>query len=279
MDIWQYVSNVLFPMGIVMMFLGIAVVVTLLVIFSTAKSVAEYVASFTLVFALVFYYTDAIQKVISSVPLLGRTPINKLLQLYHDLIINILPEFSGITVFGKTIFVIEINTSYVSAKWPIIFLFSGVAIRYVINRFVRHQKLKQASSEYWLFITLYFVLAAIVSTLIGWGFIKILVVSLGVVFIIAAGMFKVGVDILKGFLSVIHTVWRTIKIAAMYIALGGAKIAKALRNLVRIIRDIYNAYIIAPFRKAYEFVQGALDSIESQAQKWLDNERLDDEDG
>ena len=254
----------------------LATFIMLVVIFLFSTSLSEYVASLILALALGFYYTEAIQTVIAKISFLSKVPVSEWLQSYHNLIITYFSKFDGFTVFGKTFFAINVNNRYVATRLPVILLFLGVVVRLVIERYVKHERLKQAGREYWLFITTYLVLAAIVSTLIQWSLLKILIASLVIVFIVAAGIFRVGTDFLSGLWALLLLVGRAMKIVAMYIALAGTKIAKALRNLVKFIRNVYEAYIIEPFRRLYRGVQSVLDRAERRVQIWLDNERLDD---
>ena len=187
-----------------------------------------------------------------------------------------LPNIDGISIFGTKFLQISIDKQFVTTLWPILLLFAGLTIRVVLDKYVRHIKLRQVGREYWLFITTYVILALMVSDVIRWSFIKIMMASVLIVFIITAGLFKVSADAISGLWSSVKVVGRSGKIAMMYIAFLAARIAKILSNFVKFIRELYRVYILEPFRGLRRIIHKFLDNIENKARELLEKEQLDD---
>lgn len=251
-------------------------IVILLAVLFTSNTIAEGMAAVILIFVMGFYYTEPTRLLVSGLPVLSDTPLAEWLLDYQRFILELLPNFKGISVFDKRFFIISVDEQFVPTYWPIMLLIAGIIVRVVLERYVRHHRLRQVGREYWLFITVYVILALMISNIIHWSFLKMMLASMVAVFIIAAGLFRVATDVITGFWSSLKVVRRFIKIVMMYTALLSARIAKILRNLVKFIRELYETYILEPFRRLYRAIQDFLENVENRVRTLLDQERLDD---
>ncbi|GEM_PF-2423778 len=254
----------------------LSVAIVLLAVLFTSKSIAEGLAALILILAMVFYYTQPVRTTVFELTVLRDLPLAHWLQDYQRFILEHWPRFDGISVFGNRILSIHADVHFVATLWPVLLLFVGVIVRVVLGRYIRHEKLKRVGREYWLFITAYTILALMISDIIHWSFLKMMLASLVAVFIVTAGLFRVSADLLRGLWVSIKVAYRFSKIATMYLALLTARIAKVLRNLMKFIRELYEAYIIERFRRLYRSIQNFLDDTERQVRALLDAEHLDD---
>ncbi|MCZ7545350.1 MAG: hypothetical protein M5R40_18330 [Anaerolineae bacterium] len=145
----------------------IFIVALLLVLFAIFKprTIYEGVLIVILVLILIFYYARELEALI-LIDLLGfgnevtignfegensqdlPFVISRALDTYHKFILDQLPEFNGISVFGNIWFNITINRIYVTTIYPIVILGSGIIIRLVINRFILNKNLRRVGREY-----------------------------------------------------------------------------------------------------------------------------------
>lgn len=271
--ILERVLGILIPLG---------VPVVLLLILLTSKTVAEAIVALVLILGMGFYYAKPMQLLILKLPVESDAlhalvnTVARWLGEYQGFILGHLPNFGGISIFGRRLLRITIDSHFASTPWPIVVLFAGVVIRLVIGRFVRNERLQQVGREYWLFITAYTILALMVSSITHWSFLSMMLVVFIAVFILAAGLFRVGSDLISGLWRFLKVIGRSCKIAMMYIALLAARATKILRNFVRFVRELYEKYILGPFRRLYKAIQGFLDRAEANVRRWLNEEKLED---
>lgn len=260
--------------------------VVLVVILVRSRTVAERIVAAVLILGMVFYYARPLQWLIlgfyAELPSMSNIlqgVVNIMigfLEKYQEFILGILPGFDGITVLGKRMLRVDIDTQFVATGWPIVVLFVGVVVRLAIGRFVRHERLRQVGREYWLFITAYIILALMTSTIVHWSFLGMMLAVVIVVFVLTAGLLRVATDLISGFWASWKVVRRLGKIAMMYVAFCAAKVTKLFRNLVRFIRELYNKYIIEPIRRLYGRIQNFLDRAETTVRRLLNEEQLED---
>lgn len=260
----------------------------------TSKTVPEGILALGLVLGMGLYYARPLALLLIRLPhwksmrwarefpllldllrLISRTIGQWILQS-QEVILDHLPGFDGISIFGRKILRIEIDIQFVPTPWPIAVLFTGIIIRLVIGRFVRHERLQQVAREYWLFISTYTILALIVSSIIHWNFLGMMLALAVVVFILAAGVLRLGSDVITALWNALKVLGRLGKIVMMYVALLAAKVTRFLRNVVRLVREFYQNYIVEPLRRFHRAIQKLLDRAEKTVSKLLNEERLDE---
>ena len=178
--------------------------IVLLLVLLTSRAVTEIIVALVLIFGMEFYYTKPMQSLILKLPVesdASQNMVNTIVQWMGEgqgFILDHLPAFDGISVFGKRFLHVSIDGQFVPTWWPIAILFVGVSVRLVVGRFVRHERLRQVAREYWLFITGYTILALMVSDITHWNFLIMLLATLIVVFVLTAGLLRVGTDLIRG---------------------------------------------------------------------------------
>ena len=240
----------------------ILVIGTPIVIFFSARKVAEWIIAVLLLFALVFYYADMLTQFLTDHDFWNAlvSLIITLLQNYKMFILNHWPQFGGISVFG-----ISMNVDYgFTATWvPLIILYAGGLIRYVVVRFVPHYRLREVTREYWLYITSFLIILLIISSVLDWNILILLLIFLLTLLVISAGLWRILTDpLVVVFHAVLHLL-RWIWIGMKYLASIAADIAKFLYHLFKNIRELYNKYVRQPFIQLDQKIQ-ALEANEEQ---------------
>lgn len=172
------------------------------------------------------------------------------------------------------------NTYFGPTLWPVLVLLIAIGLRIAIWRFVPHEKLRRVSAKYWLYFTGYAILAVMLSAVVGTRvFIAVTALVVLVGLVLAAGFFEVLKDILVATEEALHLIYRAGRIAVMAITWVAVRIAKIARRIARSVRMMYQKYIVAPLRRARDFiVTRILQPCEDWLKLKLDQERLDEDD-
>jgi len=259
------------------MLIPILLLIALIIVYYSSSTIPEYIAATILLFSLLFYYAEFVNflYVVTfwQFSFLANIPLN-----FQKVIISLLPEFDGISIFGFELLIFKLDVDIELSIIPLVILFSGIVIRIVIDKYIPNERLKEASREYWLFITTYVVLIAIFTDIYNISFFKIIIASILVVFLLAAGIFRIFGDIIKAFIGVIYLLITSLKILFMYIAFVTTRIVKFMRHLVRKIRYLYSKYIVEPIKRIFERIQTYISEKEENIKQILSDEKLDEED-
>lgn len=266
----DYIKKFLLPL--------LATILLIYIILAALISSSSYqiISSFFLSISLIFYYSRNIAQFTIKIPIIGPA-LEEFFTKFQYYIVEHIPAFDGINFFNKKLLVIQAHHDFQTTYWPIYFLIMGFFVRIIIDKYIKHQKLRNVSSDYWLFITTYVVIASIISNVINWSFIKIIVFSIVIVLLLAAGLLRVLSDLFSFLLEAIRLCIQAFKIFTKWLALFLARIAKFIRNLVKKIRELYNKYIVDPILKFFKRIKRQLDKLESQVNISLDGEEIDDD--
>lgn len=275
-NILEFLQSILPNLTAIVLF-----IIFVIVIFRS-KGAPEILASFLLVALFVFYYSDILalwghelDKWLYS--LFGfYIGFPKLLEPYHEFVLRLIPESKGFLIGQKQYFAAIKDPSFKPTTAPILVLFGGILVRIVIERYVRNEKVQRLAREYWLFITCYFVAAVMINSITHLNFIWMIIIPLILLFFFSAGVFRVISDLLKATWSLLILGKDYIKLAMKYLAFIGAKFAKFLRKVVKIIVDFYNNYIVNPIRRLYHKLQEIRQKAEAAVDRWLDALSIDD---
>ncbi len=237
----------------ILVFILIAVSVPL-VIFLPARKFAEWAIGLLLLFAIVFYYSITMVNFFSDHHFLTGWPITSL-NSYRMFVLHHWPQFNGITIFGSNFLKLKVDYHFASTFFPIILLWVGGIVRFVVVRYVPHNRLREVTHEYWLYITSLFIILLIINNVYDLNFLIILLLFLLVLVIIATGLYRIFSDFVILIIKTARHVGRLImsgvrrlRIGLRYLALIAVHIAKFLNKILRRIRELYDKYVRRPFR-------------------------------
>lgn len=171
----------------------------------------------------------------------------------------------------------RVDQQFIESYAPVIILIVGLLVRFVISRYIKHDRLRRLAREYWLFITGYLITTAMISYITHLSFVWMLLIPLVIIFFTSAGIFRVILDIFKAIWKILVLFVNYCKLLFKYLALLGAKFAKLLRRIVKVIVDFYNNYIVGPLRRLYNKLQELRKKAEESVDKLLAQEKYEED--
>lgn len=191
-------------------------------------------------------------------------------------VLGSIPRFGGVHIGNHAYWGFGPTDHFSCGSLAAYLLLLCYLVRTVLVRYVAHVKLRRVGREYWLYIALYLVLVAVMSEISTWNFVELLVLSVLIIAAFVGLVLRLGLDTVRAIWSGTRLLWRAVRIGFMYVALVGARIARALRNSLRWFRSMYERLIVHPIVTLGAFIRRALDHFEALAKERLDKEKLDD---
>lgn len=236
----------------------------------------EFVAAGLIVFLLLFYYRQPIALWLLGLSgegpaVLLRTLIGlpfEALATVQDFLLERLPE-AELKIGKLTILSLSTQQAFDTTLIPLGILVSGALIRLAVARYVRNERLRKITGEYWLYVLAYLILAYVLSAITNWSFIAIVFVFLLIFLVLALGIFRVGGDILAAMVYVGALLWTLLRIAVKAIVSLVTVFADLIRAIGRWIRELYERYIVAPIVRLYHAIVGYLEQIERRLDIFL----------
>jgi len=254
----------------------------MLVILFKSKRISEILLSVLLIFEFPVFYSSFLANLLQkgvTLPLPFSDICAQISSFFLNcrmFIVNHIPSWPGIIFFGHRIMQTKVDTLYKESYVPLLILVIGLLIRFVITRYIKHNRLRDLASEYWFFITGYFITTAMISYITHLSFIWMLVIPLVIIFFASAGVFRVIVDIMKAIWKTLILLYGYFKLLLKYLALIGAKFSKFLRRIVKVIVDFYNNYIIRPLSNFYNKLQGFREKADEEVNNRLATEKYEE---
>lgn len=258
------------------------VVVTIFVLPLTHSSWGEIVAVIVTVLLLLFYYTQPIAAWLSdselgmSIEIAGNGIPGSLLRTGRALgnllfdaqrfVLTHLPERT-ILIGRVTILRLETNSLFEPTRWPLFILFIGGLIRIAVARYVKNERLRHVTGEYWLYILTYLVLAYIVSAITSWSFLALVAAFALIVIALALGLLKVLGDVLSAIKHILGDLWRIVRIVAKFVVYLVTIITEFVKQFGRRVQELYQKFIVEPILR----VQTAIVKYLSRIERWLDD--------
>lgn len=271
------------PLWVIPLILQIFLFIVLFVIIIRSKSIPEILISVFLLFIFTFYYSESIVWLIRQVDSLPSQYLNIFSHIssslwnYRLFMLGLIPDWEGFFLFGRNFMQIKVDQQFIESYMPIIILILGLLIRFGISRYIKNEKLRRLAREYWLFITGYLIIAAIVSAITHLNFIWMLIIPLIIIFFVSAGIFRLFSDIVNAIWKILVLIVEYSKLLFKYLTLLGAKIAKFLRRIIKVIIDFYNNYIVRPLQWLYNKLQELREKADKVVDNLLDKEKYDDD--
>lgn len=138
----------------------------------THSSYGEIVAVIVIILVLLFYYTQPISTWLSNLQLGASTAVSNddfpqfisraghtlgnLLFEAQRFVLTHLPE-KTILIGSVTILRLETKSLFEPTRWPVFILLIGGFIRVAVARYVKNDRLRHATGEYWLYLLAYLV--------------------------------------------------------------------------------------------------------------------------
>lgn len=262
--------------------ISIASVTILFFIVVKPRNILEWLASILLIFLLVgyyseiftawFFYANSSNTYISNLLFLFSYNFAQISQFFSGIHIN----YGGLDVGPYSLLTITGSDSYTRTLWPIIIFALGLLLRYSIHRFVRHEKLRRLTLEYWLFLTLYIVASYWISQSTSWSFWSLFGTLILLITLYATNLFEVFVDILSLMAGIYEILKKVGGIVRRYIAYVAAEISKILRKLAEKIRYLYRKYIVEPISIIYKRIMAILTNWQNLIDQKLEDQEFEE---
>lgn len=257
------------------------VVSALFILPLTHSSWGEIVAVIVIILVLLFYYTQPISTWLSNLRLGTSTAVSSndiprfIVQAGHTLgnllfeaqrfVLTHLPE-KTISIGNVTILRLETKSLFEPTRWPVFILLIGGLIRVAVARYVKNDRLRHATGEYWLYLLAYLVLAYVISAITNWSFLA-LVAAFALIFVaLALGLLRVLGDIFSAIKHVVGDLWNVVRIGAKFVVYVVTIITEFVKQFGRRVQELYQEYIVEPIRHVQKVIEAFLSRIE----KWLD---------
>lgn len=286
-DGFQQITDATEPKPMLSWFLAAGILVALVALFVLAinqSSHGEVVAGIFIVILLLFYYTQPVHewasdleyripesdfpnKLLAGVSHLVEKPLDALVSA-QAFVLDHLPQ-KTISIGEFSLLQLSTKNSFETTLVPIVFLILGVAIRIGVARYVRNERLRELTGEYWLYVLAYVVLAYVISAITNWSFLAVIGLFLLIFVALALGVLRVGGDVLKALLHLLILLQKTARIMAKSIVSLVTVIADFLKSIGQWIKRLYETYIVDPIVAVYEAVASFLEEIEEGLDDFL----------
>jgi hypothetical protein len=266
------------PLSLMVFTVALAALALLFILPLIDSTHGEWLTSIIIVLLLLFYYAGAILSwvtrgqdseaaVVSFIAELLSHPAQWLSKA-QNFIITHLPQ-ADIRIQDFEVFKFLRRADYQATVVPIAILVTGVLVRFAITRYVRNERLRRITGEYWLYVVAYLILAYFISAISNASFLAVTLVFLLLLIALALGLYRLIVDALKG---LFHLLWigvKVLRIAVMAVVGAVTVISTFLKDFARKMKEVYEKYLVQPFRVLYSRIIARLNRTEERLDQFL----------